>query len=173
MDSDGGVRAATRDGLGYFPDSEHPGNFESYGYKQGLANKHVYSIHEDRAGNIWLGTGKGISQWNRQKREFANYGRRDGIPPGNFSTNSVCSTPRIPNIIVSDVMMPETDGIELCRKIKEDLRTSHIPVVLLTAEDSISDKEEGYESGFRDMGHFRECFREEYGMAPMDYLKGK
>jgi signal transduction histidine kinase/DNA-binding response OmpR family regulator len=53
----------------------------------------------------------------------------------------------IPNIIVSDIMMPVMDGIEFCRAVKEDVCTSHIPVILLTAKDAIQDKEEGYESG--------------------------
>lgn len=53
----------------------------------------------------------------------------------------------LPDIVVSDIMMPEMDGIELCKTLKSEIITSHIPVILLTAKDSITDKEEGYDSG--------------------------
>ena len=54
---------------------------------------------------------------------------------------------QIPDLIVSDIMMPVMDGVTLCRLVKEDVQTSHIPVILLTAKDSTRDKEEGYAAG--------------------------
>jgi len=50
-------------------------------------------------------------------------------------------------LVVSDVMMPEMDGFELCRKIKSDVEHSHIPVILLTARNTIQAKVEGLELG--------------------------
>lgn len=57
------------------------------------------------------------------------------------------ATECIPDIVVSDIMMPLMNGIMMCQKLKADIRTSHIPVILLTAKDSIADKEEGYQAG--------------------------
>lgn len=53
----------------------------------------------------------------------------------------------IPDMIVSDIMMPQMDGIEMTRHLKDDIRTSHIPVILLTAKSTNDDKELGYDSG--------------------------
>lgn len=58
-----------------------------------------------------------------------------------------CALELIPAIVVSDIMMPVMDGVEMMRKLKGDLRTSHIPVILLTAKVNDADRAEGYENG--------------------------
>ncbi|MCV9387305.1 hybrid sensor histidine kinase/response regulator transcription factor [Reichenbachiella ulvae] len=54
---------------------------------------------------------------------------------------------KMPDLIISDVMMPEMDGIEFCSQIKSNLKTSHTPFILLTARTSLIFKYEGLESG--------------------------
>lgn len=57
------------------------------------------------------------------------------------------ATNQMPDIIISDIMMPEIDGIELCKRIKSDLTTCHIPFIMLTAKRDFDDKIEGMQAG--------------------------
>ncbi len=57
------------------------------------------------------------------------------------------ATRELPDLVVSDVMMPVMDGLELCKALKGQLATSHIPVILLTAKSLEDQRAEGYDSG--------------------------
>jgi DNA-binding response OmpR family regulator len=52
-----------------------------------------------------------------------------------------------PDLVISDVMMPEMDGITLCKKLKANININHIPIILLTAKSADEDKAEGFEIG--------------------------
>ncbi len=56
----------------------------------------------------------------------------------------------LPDIIISDVMMPDKDGIQLTRELRDNLSTSHIPIILLTAKTTLESKLEGLEYGASD-----------------------
>lgn len=56
----------------------------------------------------------------------------------------------LPDLIISDIMMPETDGLTLCQRVKDIDHTSHIPVILLTARASTEHKIDGFETGADD-----------------------
>ncbi|MBV5314136.1 MAG: response regulator [Prolixibacteraceae bacterium] len=60
---------------------------------------------------------------------------------------------QVPDLIVSDIMMPGIDGLQLCRKIKTTIETSHIPVILLTAKTLVEHEVEGLETGANEYIH--------------------
>ena len=61
----------------------------------------------------------------------------------------ICARERI-DVVLLDVMMPGMDGFEVCRRIKSNAATQHVPVIMVTALDQPSDKMQGLEAGADD-----------------------
>ncbi len=58
-----------------------------------------------------------------------------------------------PDLILLDVMMPEMDGFEVCRRLKANPATSHVPVIFVTAKNEVKDEQLGFELGASDFIH--------------------
>ncbi len=80
--------------------------------------------------------------------EFKNSFRVFSASNGKEGLNEALN--RLPDLVISDVMMPEMDGYELCKSIKQNEKTKQIPVLLLTAKDELSMRLSGYGQGADD-----------------------
>ena len=72
------------------------------------------------------------------------------LEAGNGMEGLQLAIDQLPSLILSDVMMPEMDGVEMCNKIRKDHRTNHIPLILLTAKASNESKLQGLDKGADD-----------------------
>lgn len=77
--------------------------------------------------------------------ELADTYRVETCRNGREAFERVLASP--PDVVISDIMMPEMDGLELCRKLKQSTQANHVPVILLTAKTQQADKLEGMETG--------------------------
>ncbi len=68
----------------------------------------------------------------------------------NGKTGLAAARKNPPDLIITDVMMPEMDGVELCKTLKSNLDTSHVPIIMLTAKAGLENKIEGLETGADD-----------------------
>lgn len=90
---------------------------------------------------------------NQSVREFLNQELEENytiVQAENGKEGIDIAIDKIPDLIISDIMMPEVDGLQLCETLKKDERTSHIPIILLTAKIEEENKIKGLKVGADD-----------------------
>ncbi len=80
---------------------------------------------------------------------FQSQGYEVSVAPRGEDALEMCRQ-QLPNVVVLDIMLPDIDGYEVCRRLRNNLRTSHIPIIFLTQKDERSDKIHGLELGADD-----------------------
>lgn len=136
--------------LSDFRDSEQ---LENYTLQEGIATNSPTIINPDLLSKNPEAKTILVVEDNEQVRNFivslliAEY---NVIEATDGQKGLVAAQKEVPDLIISDVMMPNMDGIEFCSQIKTNLKTSHIPFILLTARTSLIFKYEGLESGADD-----------------------
>jgi len=80
---------------------------------------------------------------------FQSQGYEVAVAPRGEDALDMCRQ-RLPNVVVLDIMLPDMDGYDVCRELRSNLRTSHIPIIFLTQKDERSDKIHGLELGADD-----------------------
>lgn len=80
---------------------------------------------------------------------FQSQGYEVAVAPRGGDALETCRQ-QLPHVIVLDIMLPDIDGYEVCRQLRRNLRTSHIPIIFLTQKDERSDKIHGLELGADD-----------------------
>ena len=88
LDRQGCLWAATPEGLTFVKDFHHLEDAKTYNENDGLTDRHIRAIQEDRSGRIWVSTYSGIACFDRQKEQFYRYDHLNGLPPGSFIAGS-------------------------------------------------------------------------------------
>jgi len=106
-------------------------------------SSHKIKHHEDTATILIVEDNKDLQEY--LSNYFSNYYKV--LSATNGEDGLKLALEHSPDLIISDLMMPKMNGIEMCKKVKTDLKTSHIPVIILTAKAGIENEKEGLETG--------------------------
>lgn len=130
-------------------DSEHPAHYpllETYAVDQQSAPAKIPSAPEHAPLLLLIEDNTDVRSYLKQLflQDYRILEAADGRAGWKLALD------QLPDLIISDIMMPELDGLQLCKKVKTTLETSHIPVILLTARTSLLYRTEGLETGADD-----------------------
>lgn len=116
---------------------------EEASHEDGMAEERVAEEEKARIKMLFVDDSDELSEFIRS--EFLGYADVLTVPGGKAALEVIRKI--IPDIVVSDINMPDGDGYELCRAIRDTQEYRHIPVILLTAQNDEATQREGYRAG--------------------------